>query len=114
MVSSTSCGMFEDDCTTVGLSALSITVIDAVTRARPVALPTMRVTDGAFVEVVTAFPGSSPPVLSAAAERPGVYRFVVSASGYHDFVVDNIRVGRGGNCNHLRGFGMTVPLARMP
>ncbi|HYW33020.1 MAG TPA: hypothetical protein VE869_16080 [Gemmatimonas sp.] len=112
-VSTVSCGIVDnDDCVLVGVFALSVTVVDAVTRERPSALPTMRVTDGEFVELVTAFPSSSPPVLNAAAERPGVYRFVVSAGGYQDFTVENVRVGRTGNCDSLRGFRMTVPLVK--
>jgi hypothetical protein len=107
---------FGGDCVTVGVFGISVTVIDAVTKAAPSAIPVVRASDGAFVEELTApqFPGSGPPQYSLAVERPGVYRVHVKAAGYQDFALDDVRVTRGGDCNYLRPARFTVSLSKVP
>lgn len=105
---------FGGDCVSIGSFAVSVTVVDAVTRAAPTSVPVVTVSDGAFVEEQAAplFPGSGPPSYYLATERPGVYRVSVRAAGYQDFALDNVRVTRGGDCNYLRGAKITAALAK--
>jgi hypothetical protein len=88
-------------------------VIDAVTRGAPTTVPVVTVTDGAFTEEQAAppFSRSGPPSYSLA---PGSYRMQVRAAGYREFVLDNVRVARGGHCNQLRQVRVTVALAKAP
>ena len=107
---------FGGDCVSIGVPAFNITVIDAASRGAPTAVPIVSVTDGAFTEEQASppFPGSGPPSYSLATERPGTYRVQVRAAGYQEFVLDNVRVTRGGDCNYLRQLRFTVALAKTP
>ena len=99
------------DCSTLGVAAISVTVVDASTNRAPTTTPSLRIEDGTFVEThVTPFPRSDPPQYSGAVERPGTYRVVVHSTGYQDFVLDNIKVSRDGRCQYLMGARLTIKL----
>ena len=107
---------FGGDCIAIGVAAIYLTVVDAVTKAAPDAVLSVRVTDGAFVEERAGLPvsGSGSYTLSLAPERPGVYRVEVKAAGYQDFVQNDVRATRGGDCNYMRPARLTVSLNRAP
>lgn len=101
------------DCTAVGVSGITVTVIDAITKGAPSATPMVRIEEGSYVEEhAVPFPRSDPPLYTTADERPGTYRVVVRAVGYQDYVLDKIRVVRAGRCNALKGVRITAPLVR--
>lgn len=106
--------VFEGDCIDIGLSGIQATVVDATTNKPPLALPTLRIEEGDFVEQHT-IPSSLDPLLFAGAvERPGTYRVIVQASGYQAFSVDGVRVTRGGDCQYLQPARITISLQRAP
>ncbi|MEO7358832.1 MAG: hypothetical protein ABI120_00790 [Gemmatimonadaceae bacterium] len=99
------------DCLAIGVFAISATVVDANTGKAPTASPQLRIEDGTFVEeYLTPMPRTDPPSFSGAAERVGVYRVVVTAMGYRDFVAEGIVVRRAGNCQYLQGVRLNVKL----
>ncbi|MEP6765190.1 MAG: hypothetical protein ABJB66_12800 [Gemmatimonadaceae bacterium] len=103
------------DCVSIGVSGIAVTVIDAATHNAPESVPSLRVTDGAYVEIQTK-PSSQAelPVLYAASEREGVYQVLVSAQGYRDFSVDGVRVSReSGSCRALKTVKITASLERI-
>ncbi|MBC8089342.1 MAG: hypothetical protein H7Z40_18920 [Phycisphaerae bacterium] len=95
------------------MSGITAVVVDASTNRAPLAVPIFRIEDGAYVEEhATPAPRSDPPNYVSAIERPGTYRLIVRAAGYQDYVLDNVRVTRGGPCHYLSGVRLTIPLAR--
>ena len=102
------------DCTAVGVPGISATVVDATTNRAPLAVPVLLIAEGTYVEEhPTPFARSDPPSYTGAIERPGTYRVVVRAAGYQDYVLENVKVTRGGRCNALSGVRLTVSLVRM-
>lgn len=107
---------FGSDCVFIGVFGFYITVADAETKAAPCAVPVVTVTDGAYVEEQAAppFPGSGSPSYALADERPGTYRVQVTATGYRDVVLDDMKITRGGHCDYLHHAKFTVALTKLP
>ena len=101
------------DCIALGVFGITVTVIDATTKRAPSATPVVRIEDGTYVEEhASPYSPSDPPIYATAAERPGTYRVIIRAVGYHDYVVDSIKVVRSGRCQALNGVRIIAPLVR--
>ena len=104
------------DCVSVGVPGVVVTVTDALTKSAPASMPSLRVTDGSYVEdMPRQLFDKSPPELWAAVERPGVYTVLVRATGYQDFVKEGVRVSRSdAGCAYLKQARISAELIRQP
>jgi len=101
------------DCVSIGVSGISVYVVDGSTNGAPSTIPVVRLTDGAYVETITApSPGSVPYVYSGAVERPGRYEVSIEAAGYAPVTHSGVEVVRGGRCNAIRPVRIDVSLTR--
>lgn len=103
------------DCVSVGVNGIAVTVIDAETQKAPESVPSLRVSDGVYVESQAKPPFQTElPMLYAAAEREGVYAVLVKAEGYRDFAVEGVRVSReSGSCHALKTVKIIALLERI-
>lgn len=101
------------DCVSLGVAGVSASVVDAASKQAPSTPPTLRLTDGAYMETVTSAPGR-PDVaqLSGAVERPGRYQALFEATGYQPVIRDNLVVRRSGSCNYLQPVRLNIELVR--
>lgn len=85
------------DCISIGVSGLSITVLDRRTSQTPSGT-VVTVTDGDYRETLT----KVGEVFRGAMERPGSYSITVEAPGYVRWTRENVRVVRSGDCDYLQ------------
>lgn len=112
----TACGnLLGGDCILTVPPGLTITVVDAITGVAPIAVPSLRVTDGMYVQELSAPNRSaSPAIFDAAYGRMGMYTLLVRAVGFADFTQMNVRVERAGECTVLRTVSVTARPTRLP
>ena len=110
LMASQACG----DCVLVGVPGIMVTVTDAITKGAPTSVPSLRVTEGSYVEEQPRPPfDKTPPEFAAAAERPGVYAVLIRSDGYQDFVKDGVRVSRSDSqCTSVKQVRITADLIR--
>jgi hypothetical protein len=105
---------FGNDCNSVAGFGIAVTVVDSLTNASPTVVPTLRVSDGNFLEFIAA-PNAGPTMPNgflAAKERTGNYSVVVSATGYSDWSKANVSVVREGKCDVIRPVNLMARLSR--
>ena len=101
------------DCVALGVAGVSANVVDAATKQAPSTPPTLRLTDGTYLETVTGVLGRPDAVqLSGAIERPGRYQALFEATGYQPVIRDDLVVRRSGKCNYLQPVRLNIELAR--
>lgn len=102
------------DCTTVAVPAISITVIDSVTRAGLFQGTTVRAIDGSYIDSVTMTenPGADIVPISLAFEHAGTFRVTVTHPGYIAWIATDVRVKKDG-C-HVQTAQLTADLVRVP
>ncbi len=99
------------DCLSIGVQGITATVVDASTGLAPSTPPSMRLTDGTYIENVTGvLQGTDPVQLGGAVERPGVYQATFSAEGYNTVVRQNLAVRRSGQCSYLQPVRLDVEM----
>ena len=96
-------GVTRPNCGDVGVPAMTVIALDALTRQPITALAVVVAHDGAYADTASAV--GQPPLYGMAYNRPGTYSVTVNAPGYQPWRIDNVIVTRG-DCNVMR-----VPLA---
>ncbi len=98
-----------DDCVSIGVSGIQVSVVDGLTRAIPAgAVVTIR--DGEYMET----PVERNGVFYGATERTGIYTVAVDAPGYARWTRDDINVVRTGSCRYLQTAALVSELAPSP
>ncbi len=101
------------DCVALGVAGVSANMVDAATKRSPASPPTMRLTEGTYVENDTGVLGGADAVrLSGAVERPGRYHALYEANGYQPLLRENLVVRRSGKCNYLQPVSLNIELVR--
>ena len=105
---------FGGDCVSVAGFGVMVNIVDSLTNAPPSEIPSLRLSDGGFVEIITTpnAPSVSPTAFLGAKERPGTYNVVVSAAGYADWSKPNVEVVRTGRCDVIQMVSLTARLTR--
>jgi hypothetical protein len=104
-----------DDCTTIAVPAISVTVVDSVTHAGLSVGTTVRAREGTYSDSVTisGIPGDADILgIGLAFEHAGIFRVTVTHPGYIAWTVDNVRVTKDG-C-HVQTAKLTAELVRVP
>lgn len=97
-------------CDSLGAYAVNVEVQDSATGASIVRGATLVVRDGAYADSMR-MESDMPPVLAAAAERPGIYEVLVRRPGYQTWTREGVRVRRGGRCNALQPVRLVAKLS---
>lgn len=103
------------DCTTMLVPAISVSVLDSVTRASLFQGTTVRAIDGTFSDsvTITGDPGGTDLIpIPVAYEHAGTFRVTVTHPGYIAWSVTDVRVTKDG-C-HVQTAKLTAQLVRVP
>lgn len=110
VVMSSGCSLITaDDCVSVGVSGVQVSVLDGQTGEVP-AGAVVTITDGAYTETPVGRNG----VFTGAIERTGTYTVTVDAPGYARWTRDDVNVGRTGSCGYLQTAAISSELERTP
>jgi predicted lipoprotein with Yx(FWY)xxD motif len=100
-------------CPDVGGFAIQVELRNAATGELVAGGATLVIRDGEYADSVSVLDAQPPVVLSAGAEREGVYDVVVRKPGYQEWTQQDVRVGRGGACGRLSSAELTAELVPM-
>lgn len=110
------CGnLFRSDCVSIGVAGIEVSVVPAPSADPLASTPRVTIQEGTYEEQAAMSANSPPPLrFRGAIERPGTYTVIVEADGYVTQRVENVQVGRSGDCNYLDAARFTVTLVRAP
>ena len=99
------------DCIAIGVAGINATIVDALTNGTPKSKASLRISEGTYSETYNApIAGTNPPLYAGAYERSGTYRLTANATGYAEYVLDDVTVTRAGRCSSIQSAQVTIRL----